>query len=243
MVEPGGNDFSHQLSAVARSMQEDPGSQHTLETAIAAALEMITGCDMAGISVVHPDGIDTPAASSETLRRIDELQFALGQGPCLNAVREHETTRCPDLAHDDRWPVWGARVSEELGVASSVSYRLYTTRDTPGALNLYSEQLDGFDADDIDNGLALAAHVAVALAAAQNAENLTTAITNRTVIGQAEGILMERFDMSADQAFEVLRRVSRDGNVKLNAVAAQLVETRRTPNGTGTQGDPLVATD
>ncbi len=87
------------------------------------------------------------------------------------------------------------------------------TRSAPS--NLYSAEPDAFDADDINNGHALAAHVGVALAASQNAEHLHEAIASRTVIGRAEGILMERFDLPADQAFGVLRRVSRGRNVKL----------------------------
>ncbi len=111
-----------------------------------------------------------------------------------------------------------------------MSYRLFTTEDTLGAMNLYSVKRNAFDADDIDNGHALAAHVGVALAASQQAEHLEMAITNRTVIGRAEGILMERFDLSADQAFAVLRRVSQHGNVKLNRIAEDLVRTRETPS-------------
>ena len=120
-------------------------------------------------------------------------------------------------------------VAKELGVASIVSYRLYTTEDTLGAMNLYSTDPDAFDADDVNNGQALAAHVGVALAASQNAEHLEMAISNRTLIGRAEGILMERFDVSPDQAFAVLRRVSQHRNVKLNRVAEELVRTRETP--------------
>lgn len=96
-------------------------------------------------------------------------------------------------------------------------------------MNLYSRRTDAFDSEDIDNGWALAAHVAVALAEAQNVTHLEFAITARTVIGRAEGILMERFDLSATQAFAVLRRVSQHGNVKLNRVAEDLVRTRKTP--------------
>jgi len=96
-------------------------------------------------------------------------------------------------------------------------------------LNLYSREPEAFDLDDIYNGEALAAHVAVALAASRQAEQLGMAIATRTVIGQAEGILMERFDISAEQAFAVLRRVSSHSNVKLNRVAEQLVRTRETP--------------
>ena len=90
-------------------------------------------------------------------------------------------------------------------------------------------RLDAFDADDITNGHALAAHVGVALAASQHAENLELAITNRTAIGRAEGILMERFGIPPSQAFDVLRRVSQRRNVKLNRVAEELVRTGVTP--------------
>jgi hypothetical protein len=120
-------------------------------------------------------------------------------------------------------------VAKEAGVASIVSYRLYTTQDTLGALNLYSTKPDAFDADDINNGQALAAHVGVALAASQQAEHLEMAVINRTAIGRAEGILMERFGIPPDQAFAVLRRVSQHRNVKLNCVAEELVRTRETP--------------
>ena len=109
-----------------------------------------------------------------------------------------------------------------------LSYRLFTTEESLGALNLYSREPEAFDRDDIYNGEALAAHVSVALAASRQAEQLGIAIT-RTVIGQAEGILMERFDISADQAFAVLGRVSSHSKVKLNRVAEQLVRTRETP--------------
>jgi GAF domain-containing protein len=142
----------------------------------------------------------------------------------------HETVHSPNLAEDPRWPHWGPRVTQEVGVGSILSYRLFTTKDTLGALNLYSHKTNAFDSDDILNGQALAAHVAVALSASQHVEHLELAIATRTVIGQAEGILMERFDIPADKAFAVLRRVSQRRNVKLNRVAEELVRTRETPS-------------
>ena len=153
----------------------------------------------------------------------------LKEGPCFDALRMHETVLGNDLATDERWPRWGPLVAREIGVVSVVSYRLYTTEETLGAMNLYSRRTAAFDTDDICNGQALAAHVAVALATAQNAANLQPAISTRTVIGRAEGILMERFDISPPEAFAILRRVSQDRNVKLNQVAEELVVTRLTP--------------
>ena len=221
--------FTRQLADAARELQGKTGTQETLDTAVAVATEIIDDCDFVGISVVHKHGIDTPAASDELLAKIDGMQFELGEGPCLDALRTHETVHSPDLAHDERWPMWGAKVVEEIGVACSVSYRLFTTEHSLGALNLYSRRMNAFTSDDIYHGLALAAHVAVALAGAQNAEHLERAVTSRTVIGQAEGILMERFNISGEQAFAVLRRVSSHSNVKLNVVAQQLVDSRETP--------------
>ena len=222
--------FAEQLAEAARSMQGRSSTQSTLEEVVRVASEIIHGCDLVGISVVRSGGIETQAGSDKTLNRIDELQFVLKEGPCFDALHRHEIVHSPDLAKDKRWPRWGPLVAKEVGVVSIVSYRLYTTRDTLGAMNLYSLEPDAFDADDITNGQALAAHVGVALAASQNAANLQTAISSRTVIGRAEGILMERFGMPPDQAFAVLRRVSQRRNVKLNRVAEELVRTRETPS-------------
>lgn len=221
--------FADQLADAARSMQGWASTQLTLEKVVLVATEIIQGCDLVGISIVHRGGIETPVGTNEKLNRIDELQFVLRQGPCFDALHMHEVVHSPDLADDGRWPTWGPLVAKEAGVASIVSYRLYTTQDTLGALNLYSTKLDAFDVDDIDNGHALAAHVGVALAASQNVEHLEMAIANRTVIGRAEGILMERFGLPPEQAFAVLRRVSQRRNVKLNRVAEELVRTGVTP--------------
>jgi GAF domain-containing protein len=221
--------FATQLADAARAMHGRASTQDTLDTVVAVATELVAGCDLVGISVVHRNGIETPAASDEALRRIDELQFELKEGPCYDALHTHETVCSLDLAVDGRWPRWGPLVAAEVGAMSIVSYRLFTTEDTLGALNLYGRKVDAFDEGDVYDGFALAAHVAVALAASQDVEHLETAINNRTVIGRAEGILMERFDLSAAQAFAVLRRVSQHRNVRLHLVAAELVRTRQTP--------------
>ena len=221
--------FIRQLAEAVRSMHEKTDTQEMLDEAVAVAIEIIEGCDLAGMSIVNPRGIDTPAGSGDVLRRLDALQFELKEGPCFDALRTHEIVLARDLATDARWPSWGPHVAKEIGVGSIISYRLFTAEDTLGAMNLYSRRTDAFDTDDIHNGGALAAHVAVALAESQNVTHLETAINVRTFIGRAEGILMERFDLSPAQAFAVLRRVSQHRNIKLNHVAAELVRTRQTP--------------
>ncbi len=128
--------FLGQLADAARSMQEKRSTQETLDEAVLVAIESIEGCDLAGMSIVNRHGVDTPAGSGATLRRLDTLQFELKEGPCFDAVQNHEVVLARDLANEARWPNWGPRVAEEIGVRSIVSYRLFTAADTLGAMNL-----------------------------------------------------------------------------------------------------------
>ena len=211
-------------------MQDDDSPKDAMQRAVQIATQIIPGCDAAGICVVYRgDRIDTHATSDDSLREIDALQHELDEGPCLDALREDHTVVSQDFASDDRWPSWGPQVVERLGLRSSVSYRLFVTDKDLGALNLYGRSASSFTDEDIADGLALAAHVGVALAAAQEVEHLERALSGRTVIGQATGILMERFDLEPDRAFSVLSRMSQQRNVKLRELAEQIVTTRTVP--------------
>ncbi len=227
---PDHDNFRDELADAAREMQEDGSPQEAMDRAVAVATKIIPGCDAAGVCVVYRgDRIDTHATSTDELRQVDALQHELDEGPCLEALRKDHTVVSNDLASDDRWPTWGPEVVERLGMRSSVSYRLYVNDKDLGALNLYGRSASAFTAEDVQDGLALAAHVGVALAAAQQVEQLERALSGRTVIGQASGILMERFDLDPDRAFSVLSRMSQQKNVKIRALAEQIVETRRIP--------------
>ncbi|WP_207084160.1 GAF and ANTAR domain-containing protein [Nocardioides sp. S5] len=222
--------FRDELAEAARGMQDDDSPREAMERAVQIATKIIPGCRAAGICVVHRgERIDTHAASDDLVRRIDALQHELSEGPCLDALRQDHTVVSGDLATDVRWPNWGPQVVRELGLSSTVSYRLYSTDKDLGALSLYGAEVSAFTADDIADGLALAAHVAVALAAAQEVEHLENALRGRTVIGQATGVLMERFDLAPDRAFSVLSRLSQQKNVKLRDLAEQIVTTRTLP--------------
>lgn len=227
---PPHDDFRDELAEAAREMQDDDGPKEAMERAVQIATKIIPGCHAAGICVVHRgERIDTHAASDDLVRRIDALQHELSEGPCLDALRKDHTVVSADLATDARWPSWGPQVVEQLGLSSSVSYRLYSTDKDLGALNLYGTEASAFTSEDIADGRALAAHVAVALAAAQEVEHLEHAMRGRTVIGQATGILMERFDLAPERAFSVLSRMSQQKNVKLRAIADEIVTTRKLP--------------
>lgn len=227
---PNHEEFNRELAAAARGMQDEDSSRQAMERAVAIATEILPGCDAAGVCVVHRgERIDTHATSNDALRQVDALQHELKEGPCLDALRQHDTVHSNDLSIDERWPRWGPEVARRLGLFSIVSYRLFSAGDDLGALNLYGKSKSAFSPDDVHDGIALAAHVGVALAGAQEVENLEKALGGRTVIGQATGIVMERFDLPADRAFGVLGRLSQHKNVKLRQLAEQIVQTRTIP--------------
>lgn len=232
------------FASVARALRGEPSELETIERAIGVAAEVVAGCDFAGITLVrNRSRIDTPAATSDVARRADELQLELDQGPCLDVLLHQEVVSCEDLRTERRWPLWSPRVAAELGVRSMLSFQLFTTSETVGALNLYSRRPAAFDASDRATGLAFAAHLAVAVSARRDIEGHGQALVNRTTIGQAEGILMERYGLSPEHAFTFLKRVSQDSNTKLANVAEELVASRVTPGGGSTSGvrlDPRV---
>jgi GAF domain-containing protein len=227
MTEQGPTDL---FADVARQLRAEPDETQTLERAIELAVEVIEGCDHAGVSIVRQGTIDTPAATSQEARRGDELQYALNEGPCLDSIHLNEVIHSPDLLTEQRWPRWAPQVACELGVRSMLCFRLFTTAEALGGLNLYSTRTNAFDDQDETVGLALAAHIAVALAASRKIDTRGGSIVTRTLIGQAQGILMERHGLTAEQAFMVLKRVSQEGNTKVAVAAAELIRTRHMPH-------------
>ena len=223
-------EFNRQLADAARAMAEETSTQDTLERAVQMATDMVASCDLAGLSLVHAEGIDTPAASHEALRLADERQYELGEGPCLDALRQTDVLTVQNLATDSRWPRWGPYIAGELGLHSSMSFRLFTDGKNLGALNLYAHEVDAFTHDDLLDGLIVAAHAAVALAATLQEDHFRHALETRRMIGEATGMVRERFGLTSDQAFGVLRRMSSTHNMKLHRVAAQLVETGQLPD-------------
>lgn len=219
--------FSKRIAEAARQMEGevDPGT--TMDLAIRLGLQLVTNAQEAGISLIQQHRVETPARSSEVVDRIDQLQYEHQQGPCLDAIREHEVVCSPDVRSDERWPLWGPAASEETGVRSMLCFRLFTHGDKYGAINFYSQEVDAFDDGDQEHGLAIAAHMAVAIAAAQEIDHLKVGLHTRTVIGQAQGILMERFGIDAARAFGVLVRYSSTSNRKLREVAQDVVDRRR----------------
>jgi GAF domain-containing protein len=200
-----------------------------LQQGVELAVQLLDSCDHAGVTVATGSALVCAAATVEIVRQGDAWQHELREGPCVDVVRLQHTVLSQDLGLDRRWLIWAPRVVDQLGVHSMLSLLLFTAKDTYAALNLYARRPYAWDDDQLAVALTLAEHLAVDAAEGREVENRGRAMVTRAMIGQAEGILMERFGLTADRAFEYLRRVSQTNHVKLADVAAEIVETRALP--------------
>jgi transcriptional regulator with GAF, ATPase, and Fis domain len=214
---------------VARTLAAEGSVEATLQRLVHLAVSTITGCDHAAVTVVSGKTFETAAATDDVPHQVDAIQYETGEGPGLDAIRQHDLFSTDDLAEERRWPNFARRAAAATGVRSMISYRLFIEESTMGALNLYSRQRGAFDAEDKAEGSIFAAHAAVALAAAYQKEHLQEALASRDVIGQAKGILMAQQNVDADQAFDILRRASQRLNMKLRDLARQVTEGSATP--------------
>ncbi len=193
------------------------------ELAEHAAVE-IPGAQYAGITLTrNAKQIDTPAATHYWPVLLDKIQQRHLQGPCLTAAWEEKTIHVPDLATDDRFPDYRRDAVAETPIRSIMAFQLFIAGETLGALNVYSEQPHSFGDESRTIGLIFAAHSSVAWNSARRDDQFRRALSSRDVIGQAKGMIMERYKVDAVQAFEVLRKLSQDSNVPLVRVAGELV--------------------
>lgn len=211
------------LSEFARTIQQSDEPHAALENIVHAAVELIPGCEAGSISaVVGRQRLESQAPSAELPRVVDALQEEAGEGPCLDAAYEHVTVRVPDMATETRWPRFAARAAA-AGAASMLSFQLYVEGDNLGALNLYATTAGAFTEESEHVGLLFASHAAIAYAAVQQMSGLVRKVETRQLIGQAQGILMERHKIDSLQAFEHLVRASQQSNTKLREVADRLI--------------------
>ena len=219
---------AEEFAELAVRLHEEPSIVETVDLVVQYALKAVD-CQYAGVMFVRGDKmVETAAATDPLVEELDQFHVTCGEGPGLSTLDDRLTVRVADTKYDLRWEKW-ARCLDERGVRSVLTAKMTTGANDLGTLNLFHTEPDAFDADDEAVAAILARHAAVALASAQRAENLWLAIDARKLIGQAQGILMERFDLSADQAFAVLLRYSQDKNIKLRDVAQLLVSQRNLP--------------
>ena len=225
--------FENSFSQIALELFAPGTVRGTLQRIVDLAARSIDGCDAAGVFFILDSKAVTVAASHPLVHELDHLQIAADEGPCVDASTKGLTIYAGDLTDDDRWPTFGPRALD-AGIRCVLAYSLSATR--PSALNLYARLPAAFGATGRAQGQLFATLAGIALDSAEaraahdeRVANLTEALRTRELIGQAQGILMERERITADQAFGVLRRASQHMNIKLREVAEALVETGESP--------------
>jgi hypothetical protein len=226
-------DLETAFSEVALALFAEPTVQRTLQRIVDLADHAVDSCDAAGILIIREGTATTAASSNPYGVTLDRIQIDGGEGPCVHAATAQSNVYAADLADDERWPAFSPR-AVAAGVRSVLAFSLSSRR--PSALALYSRLPAAFSAIDRAKGQLFATLAGLALDhAEERAEdekrehNLVSALRTRELIGQAQGILMERDRITADQAFNVLRVASQQLNIKLREVAASLVETGESP--------------
>ena len=193
------------------------------ELAEHAAVE-ISGAQYAGITLTrNAKDIETPAATHHWPLLLDKIQQRHLEGPCLTAAWDEKTIHVPDLEADERFPNYRKDALAETPIRSIMAFQLFIAGQTVGALNVYSEQPGAFGPESRNMGLVFAAHSSVAWNSARRDEQFRRALSSRDTIGQAKGMIMERYGVGAVRAFELLRKLSQESNVPLNQIAAELV--------------------
>ena len=217
------------FARLALELHEEPSVEETVEAVLQFALQAVK-CTHAGVALSHRGGrLETVAVTHPVVEQSDQLQLECEEGPSLDVIAERDTILVPDTIGELRYPDWAPKVAA-LGLRSVLSVRLATTGSTLGVLQLFNTEPYAFETDDDAVAHILSRHASVALANARQEASLWQAIDARKLVGQAQGILMERFGMDGDQAFAVLRRYSQDNNIKLRDVAERLIDTRKLPD-------------
>jgi GAF domain-containing protein len=226
MTHTRNHELAQRMADLARSAAAPRRVEDVLSEVTETAKQLIPGVDTAGVLLIGKGKkFESVAGTSDLPHLLDELQMKYEEGPCVQAALDDLIVRTDDFRTDERWPRY-AKAVVELGVLSGLSFKLYTSSQTAGALNLFAFKEAAFDAEAETVGAVLAAHAAAAILASRHGEQLESALSTRDRIGQAKGIIMERFNIDDVRAFEMLRKLSQDGNMRLVEIAERVINTR-----------------
>ena len=224
------------LQKLSALLEAEDAFERTLQIVVDLSVGTLPGCDASGITLRVKDTNATAAASDHYALGIDKIQYETGQGPCLSALESGEMQRIQSVSDEARWPEFCKR-AESDGLRSSASFPL-RVNGTVGALNLYAKTDHAFDNGTSEIAEVFAKQATIALenaaihgAARKLGDQLNEALKSRDLIGQAKGILMEREGVSDEEAFDMLRMISQNSNIKLREVAQRLVQQRAKVGG------------
>ena len=213
------------LTHAAMAINRPSSLEATLAAIVQATRSSVPGCNHVGISITCRDGtIETKSGTAEVVWELDALQYELREGPCYESIATSSNVLVEHLRHEQRWPHYVPRAVEH-GLRAQLALHLYDDGRTIGGLNLYSMREDAIHPEAVHAAELFAAHASLALGHAKQEQELNQALLTRKVIGQAIGIVMERFHIDEERAFQFMLRASSTSNLKLREVAQELVRT------------------
>lgn len=232
---PGSADVATVLTEAAKSIDHPATLDETLDAVVHAARDTIPGFEHVGISILHRNGrIETKAGTDQLVWELDDLQYTLNQGPCVDSVRSDPIMYLEDARGDGRWPDYLPQAVEK-GLRAQLALRLYNDEETLGGINMYCTSGPGISPEAIHLAELFATHASIALGRKRFEHQLAEAVASRQVIGTAIGILMQRYEITEDRAFQFLVRTSKTSNQKVRVIAQELIDSC---NGRFTQPQP-----
>jgi len=202
----------------------------TMLTALTTGLvDAVPAARFATITLIEDGTVVSIASTDPIAARIDELQAKHDIGPCLMSAWKQERVMIDDYTAETRWQLFTDDVIAQTPVRSSVSFQLYREGASMGALNIHADHPHAFDDTAITTGATFATQAASALHADTRQTQFNQALASRDVIGQAKGMLMQEYNIDANAAFEMLRKISQDSNTKLANLAERVVASAKRP--------------
>lgn len=230
--DPAGrvDELAEALTELSGLLLAEESVTTTLQRVADLAARVVPGCDGAGVTLAEPDGrYRTAVHTTPMVLTVDQEQYRAGNGPCLTALANREVIAVAVAEAHARWPRFAA-AAQRAGVRSFLAAPLLAGDQATGSLNLYSRSPDGFDALDQTLVALFVAQAGVAVANARVyhgarvlTEQLQEALDSRAVIEQAKGALMVREGLTAEAAFDRLRDLSQQYNIKLRLVALEVL--------------------
>ena len=219
------------MSDVVRDLHRQADSvdlDSALQELTMNAAKLVPGAACAGITVSRRSGyMQTIAATDRYPVVLDEIQRGCQEGPSVSPTLNDDIVRVNDLRTDDRWPQYSRAAIANTPIRAMMSFQLFAHRPNAAALNLYAEEANAFGEDSVTLGQVFAVYVALTWSLLQSAQEFRKGLASRDTIGQAKGILMERFDINAAAAFDLLKQRSQESNTPLVSLAQRLTELER----------------
>lgn len=197
-----------------------------LRELIDTGVRNVAGSQYGGITLAERSRAVTNVVATHRYPKVlDEIQNRYGEGPCVEVAWRHHVMHVEDLDADQRWPRYRLYAMEHTPIRSILSYELLVDRDSMAALNFYAERPYAFPDESVELGAVFATHIALAWSMLRRQGQFRSALLSRDTIGQAKGIIMERFNLDAVEAFELLTRLSQQSNTRLIDIAKSLINS------------------